>query len=1556
MSTQAAFDFVTGVDRLLEKAGATLASVHEIVEVDKSVWGSPAGKTHLAKRLVELIPEHRVYVEPFAGGAQVLFAKEPSVIEVVSDLDPEIAFAFRFARDVTDGQLARLREKKWVGDKVHFRKLYESAVPDDPVDRFYRFAYLSRFSFNKLRRGTMPDKNVGASSRFVERLEKFAPRLRKIRVRCADYEKVIEEFDGPDTFFFLDPPYAGYDADCRVGAGHKNWDEERFGTVLRRIKGSFLVTYGTRGDADLFKGFHVQRWRHTSGVGTSQGSGLKPGVTLVVSNFDPKTPRSQAAKSRDEVETDKGLFRSPAGKRNVLRRLLPLIPPHKRYVEPFAGGAAVFFGKDPAEQEVLNDRDADIAFAYRFIQSLTPDKIGRLKRFNWTNTRAYFDALKAKRPKDDLERFHQFIYLNRWGYFGKGGEHATFNPAHDGETFANFDKFEKGRERLDGVTILNDDYGKVVRRFDSPDTFFFFDPPFPGYDQAVGEHEFDEPRFAEMLRSIKGKFLVTYGIRSDESVFRGFRTRRIIVPTATPKGAVKRALLLISNYEIKKSLGPDVDDVDAAMALDADQTDGFEEARALATELAEAAGRSRSGQRLSPEAEAAFDELGVVARQLRDLLGGERMTTNRVRDPRLVARELAALLPGLRSAFVGDALTGARRVLDQAADVFERLPTDVEGPGPPVAKQEAPSEDALLELPPAPGKRDAVVQYHFRGKSVHLDLRIDIDDWLVGWTLLVQRPGSLTSPVDTVQKARALARTFSVDGDRVLKPLLAPARVLATPKGRHPRQWLEINRLVIEEGEVGATANETGVLFAVDRPSVELGLQTEDTHEYFLSGGKQVNGVLLVDRAKADAADGDRTWRLSLHRSQLPSVLSKAAVDAGTMPPAGYSALPSSLEEVTPPEFRYWEMSGVEARGARDALVESGFFGADSVRLVDGDLRHVTRKLFLTLPSSEIDKALRVPFQSWGGSGQYARRLISRLPGHERYVEPFCGSAAVLFAKEPAAEEILADSNPEVIFAHQYIRDLTPASFAALKRFDWTVSRAGFEKARELEPQSDAARFWRHVYGRRCTWGAKSNLGGYSTISEGRTYPLDELWKFHERLQGVKIQRLDWRETVKRYDRSDTLFFLDPPYEREWANGGHGDGIPAKEIAGALTGLRGKWLVAYTASAAARHALGKVGHLFTMSFAEARHTGGLKKRPRLFASSAPLARATPQSKAATEATTQPLRVFEPMRARATETAIDKALQEMSSAVLSAGVAVEPAIAGERMLLHVSGGETVVGNASHRSLAAIEKALVGLKRDVIVDGVSVGDEVYVFDVVHSGDQSLAGHPWRERQKVLARLFRKRQGCLQRVEARVVHTEEALRDAVQWASAEPHVSGAVLKLVDSPYVPDGFSSSWMVVRPESPEDSLPEEMRKLYPRYVSVEQPIVKRGTDEERFTLGIVLEPDEVDAQADRYTAAEVRRACHRFAEFYWNAGLMHKEIANGRIVILENYLAPSDFTVVDPAGKKVTVKAGTWLQGRGYRDDKIWSMVKRGELTGLSMGGSAIRRPAKKGDDAQPTA
>jgi len=543
-------------DRVIDALARARAVLDRFVAeaVAKGIWGSPAGKTHLARRIVAEIPEHRVYVEPFAGGAQVLFTKEPSEVEVVSDLDPEIAFAFRFAKGIKPDQIERLRRKRWVGDKAHFRKLYESEPPGDDLERFYRFAYLIPFSFNKLRRGTMPDKNVGVEARFVEKLERWAPRLEDVRVRSADYQKVIEEYDGPDTFFFLDPPYAGHDADCRVGAGHKDWDEERFGKVLRKIRGRFLCTYGLRGDSDLFKGFQTRRWRHTSGVGTSQGQGLRPGVTLVATNYDSDKVR------RFQVAVSKTIWGSPAGKKKLAKRLVALLPPHKTYVEPFAGSAAVLFAKDPADTEVINDADTDIAQAYRLIKRLGQKDLERLRRMSWTGDEATFKRLIDASPKDDVERLHRFLYLTHFSYGKMRGK--SFSPSTQGIEARTAERIEAFAPRLQNVRIYGGDYEKVVRKYDGADTVFFLDPPYAGYNVDIGESDFDEDRFVGVLKSLKGKFLLTYGVRGKLPALlkeAGFAIKRIRTPRSIGSmrgvgGPTLLTQLLVANYDLVEKL------------------------------------------------------------------------------------------------------------------------------------------------------------------------------------------------------------------------------------------------------------------------------------------------------------------------------------------------------------------------------------------------------------------------------------------------------------------------------------------------------------------------------------------------------------------------------------------------------------------------------------------------------------------------------------------------------------------------------------------------------------------------------------------------------------------------------------------------------------------------------------------------------------------------------------------------------------------------------------------------------------------------------------------
>jgi hypothetical protein len=104
--------------------------------------------------------------------------------------------------------------------------------------------------------------------------------------------------------------------------------------------------------------------------------------------------------------------------------------------------------------------------------------------------------------------------------------------------------------------------------------------------------------------------------------------------------------------------------------------------------------------------------------------------------------------------------------------------------------------------------------------------------------------------------------------------------------------------------------------------------------------------------------------------------------------------------------------------------------------------------------------------------------------------------------------------------------------------------------------------------------------------------------------------------------------------------------------------------------------------------------------------------------------------------------------------------------------------------------------------------------------------------------------------------------------------------------------------------------------------------------EERTVMGIVLEPDITDSQGHTYDVATVRKAAHDYLVHFRNSGIQHERLANGRIEVLESYLAPAPMNI-----NGVEVKPGTWIMVMRIADEALWAEVKAGKFTGFSIGG-----------------
>ena len=179
-----------------------------------------------------------------------------------------------------------------------------------------------------------------------------------------------------------------------------------------------------------------------------------------------------------------------------------------------------------------------------------------------------------------------------------------------------------------------------------------------------------------------------------------------------------------------------------------------------------------------------------------------------------------------------------------------------------------------------------------------------------------------------------------------------------------------------------------------------------------------------------------------------------------------------------------------------------------------------------------------------GGKWRLAPWIISRMPPHRIYVEPFCGAASVLLRKPRAYSEIINDLDGEVINLFRVLRD--PATSAELVRLLALTpfAREEFDVAQEPpDTQEPVERARRLVVRSHMGFGSDSACGrpyrtGFRANSHrSGTVPAHD-WanlpssvrKVAERLRGVVVENRPALEVIAQQDRGDVLFYVDPPY------------------------------------------------------------------------------------------------------------------------------------------------------------------------------------------------------------------------------------------------------------------------------------------------------------------------------------------------------------------------------------------------------------------------------------------
>ena len=250
------------------------------------------GKQNLTKTILSLVPEHNLYCEPFVGGAAIFFAKEPSPVEVINDLNGDVVNFYRVCK------LQFTKLQKQIQSTPHSRKLHTQAkeilkgtTVKDPIKRAWAFWVQTNMSFSSRIFGgyAYERKSNGVSKTILNKKNSFTKeicdRLDMVDIECNDALKVIQSRDTKESFFYIDPPY--FNSDMGHYNGYTKQNFEGLLVLLSKLQGKFLLSSYPSDILEFYQkknGWYQNSLEKT--ISVTKGRRDKKKVEVLTANYD----------------------------------------------------------------------------------------------------------------------------------------------------------------------------------------------------------------------------------------------------------------------------------------------------------------------------------------------------------------------------------------------------------------------------------------------------------------------------------------------------------------------------------------------------------------------------------------------------------------------------------------------------------------------------------------------------------------------------------------------------------------------------------------------------------------------------------------------------------------------------------------------------------------------------------------------------------------------------------------------------------------------------------------------------------------------------------------------------------------------------------------------------------------------------------------------------------------------------------------------------------------------------------------------------------------------